>query len=278
MNLINEEVTHKVFGEGNIVEHEESSITIDFNKDIKKFVYPDAFEKFITLKDKRTAKSLKEIFLKRKEEEEVLEREREEEKEIQMLEQQRLEILKNHKIHESSQIAFWLDEEDQKDIFTDWQVSTGNVQSGKNKGQPNSVARLRPNSAGLLTWREPDQPETARKILGLYMINEMFTGTLGTDGMVPSHAEFKIELSEEEAEQMLFWKYYVNKNYPERTSWNSGKFRYFDNVWTAQILKDIIALKTDEAQIDQVKSFLEYFCKMNALDIDNIPEPQGTLG
>ena len=89
MNLINEEITHKVFGEGNIVDHEESIITVDFNEDIKKFVYPDAFGKFITLNDRNTAKSLKEIFLKREMEEEALERKREEEKERQALEQQR---------------------------------------------------------------------------------------------------------------------------------------------------------------------------------------------
>ena len=56
MNLINEEITHKVFGEGNIVDHEESIITIDFNEDIKKFVYPDAFGKFITLNDREYCK------------------------------------------------------------------------------------------------------------------------------------------------------------------------------------------------------------------------------
>ena len=32
MNLINEEITHKVFGEGNIVDHEESIVTIEFNE------------------------------------------------------------------------------------------------------------------------------------------------------------------------------------------------------------------------------------------------------
>ena len=64
MNLINEVITHKVFGEGNIVNHEESIITIDFNEEIKKFVYPDAFRKFITLNDQSTAKTFKEIFLK----------------------------------------------------------------------------------------------------------------------------------------------------------------------------------------------------------------------
>ena len=277
MNLINEEITHKVFGEGNIVEHEDSIITIDFKTDIKKFVYPDAFNEFITLNDKEIAKSLKKIFLKRELEEEILEKQREEEKEQLILEQQRRDKLKNHKIHESSQIVFWLDEDKQESVFTDWEVSTGKVQSGENKGQPNRVARLRPNSAGLLTARGVDQPETERYILGLYMVNEMFSGNIGEDGMVPSHSDFRIQLTDEEAKKMLFWDYYINKNYPERTSWNSGKFRYYDNIWTAQIVKDIIALKTDEVQIQEAEAFLEYFCQKNALDINNIPEPEGAL-
>ena len=255
MNLINEEITHKVFGEGNIVDHEESIITIEFTEDIKKFVYPDAFGKFITLNDRSTAETFKKIFLKKEMEEEALERKREEENERRVLEQQRKEKMKNHKIHESSQIVFWLDEEEQQNVFIDWQVSTGTVQSGKNKGQPNRAARLRPNSAGLLTARASDQPETERRILGLYMVNETFSGDLSDDGMVPSHAEFRIELTDQEAEKMLFWNYYINKTYPHRTAWNSGKFRYFDNVWTAQILKDIIALKTDEEKSKKLKTF-----------------------
>lgn len=277
MNLVNEEITHKVFGEGNIVEHEESIITVDFNKDIKKFVYPDAFDEFITLNDPKTAQTFKEIFLKRQQEKEALEKKREDELQAQLLEQQRRDLLKNHKIHESSQIAFWLDDDKQQGIFTNWEISTGKVQSGKNKGLPNSVARLKPNSAGLLTARAADQPETERQILGLFMVDEMFSGNLGADGIVPTHAEFKIELTEEEAKQMLFWNYYLNKTYPDRTTWNSGKFRYYDNVWTAQILKDIVALKTDEEEVKQAQEFLEYFCKMNALDIDNIPEAAGSL-
>lgn len=277
MNLINEEITHKVFGEGNIVDHDGAIITVDFNDDIKKFVYPDAIGKFITLNDQNTAKSFKKILLKRKVEEEALEREREELKERQALEQQRREILKNHKIHESSQIVFWLDEEEQQNVFTDWQVSTGKAQSGINEGQPNRAARLRPNSACLLTARESDQPETERRILGLYMVNETFFGNLSNDGMVPAHTEFRIELTDQEAANMLFWNYYINKNHPHQMTWNSGKYRYFDNMWTAQILKDIIALKTDEEKIKEAKSFLEYFCHMNIIDLDNIPEANGAL-
>ena len=277
MNLIDEGITHKVFGEGNIVDHDESIITVDFNKDIKKFVYPDAFGKFITLNDRNTAKHLKKVLLKRKKEEEILEKEREEEKRQQALEQQRREKLKNHKIHESSQIVFWLDEEEQQNVFTEWEVFTGEVQSGKSKGQPNRAVRLRPNSAAVLTVRDSDQPETERQIVGLYMVTETFSGSLSEDGMIPAHQEFRIELSDEEAEKLLFWNYYINKNYPHRTTWNSGKYRYFDNVWTAQILKDIMALKTDEEQIKAVQDFFDYFCRMNVIDPDNIPEADGAL-
>ncbi len=277
MDLINKEITHTVFGKGNIVGQDEFIITIEFNDDIKKFVYPDAFRTFIKLTDEDMAESLNKVLFQREIEKAEHDRKLEEEKERQMAEQQRKEKMRNLKIHESSQIVFWLDEEEQETVFDDWTVFTGEVQSGKNKGEPNRVARLSPNSAGLLTVRGSEQEETERKILGIYMVNESFFGNQIDDGMVPSHEEFKIKLTDEEAEKMLFWNYYINKNYPHRTTWNSGKYRYFDNIWTAQILKDIIALKTDEAEVKQAEDFLEYFCEINALDIDNIPEADGAL-
>src|SRR5699024_9690447 len=83
------------------------------------------------------------------------------------------------------------------------------VQSGKNKGQPNRVARLSSNSANVLTVRNQDEDETERKIVGLYMTPESFVGNLREDGIIPAHKDYRIELSEEEAEKMLFWNYYV---------------------------------------------------------------------
>jgi hypothetical protein len=277
MNLINEEITHKVFGVGSIVEQNESIITIDFNDFIKKFIYPDAFEKFIKLNDRNTAKSLQKIFAKEAMKREALEREEEAIRTQRALEQQRREKLKSLKIHESSQVVLSLDEEEQQRVFIDWQASAGTVQNGVNKDQPNKVARMLPNSACLLTARGKDQPETERRILGLYMVNETFIGDLSHDGVIPSHAEFRLKLTDQEAANMLFWNYYMNKSFPQRTTWNSGKYRYFDNVWTAQMLKDIIALRTDEEKIKEATSFLEYFCQMNVFDIDNIPTPNGAL-
>lgn len=277
MKLINKTITHKVFGEGQIVDHDDSFITVNFDEGTKKFVFPDAFGKYIKLKDEHMAQSLNKMIEKTKMHEAELKRKQEAEKQRQVLEQQRREKLKKLNIHECSQIVFWLDEEELEDVFSNWQVSTGTIQSGKNKGQPNRAARLRPNSVALLTTRRDDEKETDRQIKGLFMVSDIYTGHLDEDGIVPAHPTYRLKLTDEESEQMLFWNYYINKNFPHRTAWNSGRFRYYDNIWTAQILKDLIALKSDEEEVNKLKKFLEYFCQLNALDIDNIPEPHGAL-
>lgn len=277
MNLVNEMITHKVFGKGQIIEQDDAFITIDFEEDTKKFVYPDALGNFIHLKDQKVAKSLEKILIKTKKEKQLREQELEEEQRQLAEEAYRRERLKNLKIHESSQIVFWLDEEEQTNVFEDWTVFTGEVQSGKNKGKPNIVARLRPNSSALLTVREADQEETERKVIGLYMVPETFSGDDNEDGMIEAHDMYRIKLTETEAEKILFWNYYLNKNYPHRTTWNSGKYRYFDNVITAQILKDIITLKTDEDEIKQAEDFLNYFSEMNLLDLSDLPKASGAL-
>jgi hypothetical protein len=51
MQLENLAVKHKVFGDGVILCHKEKYITVRFANAEKIFVYPDAFEKFLTLAD-----------------------------------------------------------------------------------------------------------------------------------------------------------------------------------------------------------------------------------
>ena len=277
MNLINEKITHEVFGKGKIIDHDETFITVDFEDDTKKFVYPDALGKFIKLKDRDVAESMKDILTKEKAEKELEQQKLDEEQRKQAEIAYRRNKLKDIKIHESSQVVFWIEEEEVDVIFTDWQVSTGTIQSGKNEGQPNKVARLRPNSAVLLTVRASDEEEVDRKIIGLYMVNETFSGELNDEGMITAHENYRIRLTKEESDKMLFWNYYINKNYPHRTTWNSGRYRYYDNVMTAQILTDLISLKTDENEKELAERFLAYFNEMNLLDDTEIPKPNGAL-
>lgn len=281
MNLIDKKVTHKVFGEGNIVDYNGTSIEVSFAAENKKFIYPDAFAKFLTLHDSEGAKTvaqmiqvkedeLKEIELKKE-----TERVRQVEKQKMLMEYERL--MHNHKLHGESQMVFWCNAEEAKNAFENWNVFTGVTKSGANKGKPSVAVRLHRNSAILLTERKEGLNEQERRILGVYMVKEDFIGKLSTDGIVPAHALYKIKLTEEESNELLFWKYYTYKNSPEKLSWNTGKYRYFDNAWMAQILKDIVAIKQDEAEKELAQKFLNYFCKMNQITINEIEPPSGVL-
>ena len=56
MDLANKQVTHKIFGKGKIIDCSDSYIKIDFPSGNKKFVFPDAFETYLTLIDQKAAK------------------------------------------------------------------------------------------------------------------------------------------------------------------------------------------------------------------------------
>ncbi|WP_156855649.1 malate synthase [Oceanobacillus sp. AG] len=281
MNLIDKKVMHKSFGNGSIVDQDDEFVTIDFDEVTKKFVFPDAFGKFLKLKDDSAQATLKQAITKIEAKQEQLEKEREEEQAQRILEQQRMnelkKLLKNHRLHDKSQLVFWLEDTEEEQAFTDWQVFAGEIRSGKNEGKPNKPVRLHQNSLVLLTKRDDKEEEKERKIVGLYMVEETFIGRLAEDGIIPAHSELRLKLSDEEAEDMLFWNYYINEKYPHRMTWNTGKYRYFDNIWAAQILKDIIALKKDPNELQLAEEFFLHFCKMNQLEPNEIPEPNGAL-
>jgi len=281
MNLINKKVTHKRFGAGSIVKQKDSIIEIHFASEIKKFIFPDVFGKHLKLHDKSDANSLGEIIQKKEMEREKEEWKKEEEKKLQRDNQElRLEhekLMKNHKLHSESQMVFWCDTEEQDSSFSEWKVFSGVIKSGNNKGKPNKPIRLHQNSAVLLTAIDSTMPEKDRRILGVYMVNEDFIGKLCEDGYIPAHSEYKIQLTEQESDQMLFWKYYVNQKSPQKATWNSGKYRYFENLWMAQILQDIVSLKSDPKERELAQQFFEHFCKMNQITDQELPKPNGAL-
>jgi hypothetical protein len=281
MNLINKKVTHKRFGTGSIVKHNDSSIEINFASENKMFVFPDVFGEHLTLHDKSVAHSFEKILQEKEMERKEEELKREEEKELQRKKQElRLgheKLMKNHKLHPESQMVFWCDTEEQNSSFSEWKVFSGVIKSGNNKGKPNKPIRLHQNSAVLLTAIDSSMPEKDRRILGVYMVNEDFIGKLCEDGSIPAHSKYRLQLTEQESDQMLFWNYYVNEKFPQKMTWNTGKYRYFDNLWMAQILHDIVSLKSDPMERELAQQFFEHFCKMNQITDQELPKPNGAL-
>ncbi len=107
--------------------------------------------------------------------------------------------------------------------------------------------------------------------------SEYFIGKFCEDGFIPAHSEFKLQLTEQESDKMPFWKYCSNEKTPERMTWNTGKYRYFDNEWVAQILRDIVSLKSDTEEQEITQKFFEHFCVMNRIVAEELPEPNGAL-
>jgi len=281
MNLINKKVTHKRFGMGSIVKHNETSIEIHFASENKMFVFPDVFGTHLKLHDKSDANSLEKIIQKKEMERKEEERKKEEEKKLQRKNQElRLEhekLMKHHKLHPESQMVFRCDTEEQHSSFSEWQVFSGAIKSGNNKGKPNKPIRLHQNSAVLLTAIDSGMPEKDRHILGVYMVNEDFIGKLCEDGNILAHSKYRIQLTEQESDQLLFWQYYVDKKSPDKMTWNTGKYRYFDNLWMAQILLDIVSLKSNTEERELAQQFFKHFCKMNQITVQDLAKPNGAL-
>lgn len=60
MNLDNEIVIHKVFGEGSILQLEEDILTVAFISGEKRFIFPDAFNGFLMAKDPKISEQIQE--------------------------------------------------------------------------------------------------------------------------------------------------------------------------------------------------------------------------
>ncbi|WP_338379176.1 hypothetical protein, partial [Enterococcus faecium] len=97
------------------------------------------------------------------------------------------------------------------------------------------------------------------------------------DGLIPAHSEYRLQLTEKESDQFPFWKYCVNEKSPHNMTWNTGKYRYLDNVSIGQILLDIVSLKKDTAEQELAENFFKHFCKMNQIRREELPEPNGAL-
>lgn len=89
MDLTNELVEHPVFGTGTVISQDDRRITIQFSKEtgVKRFLYPDAFEKYLNMCNPTAAqKVLADLSAKK----EQIEKQRRKEEEA---EQKEIEIL-----------------------------------------------------------------------------------------------------------------------------------------------------------------------------------------
>lgn len=253
MNLIGQSIQHKAFGNGVIIDLTDNIITICFSKGEKKFIYPDAFSSYLTLKDNSMQSTIHKILRKKKKAENAKKQEIQQERE-------RIERINKLKITPNSHAAFNISADRKNLVFSSWTLSTGCYLSGNSKGKPRIPNRLKPNSLCILTECTNEMKENDRRIIGVSMVKDNFYGKLCKDGLIESHPLYRIALKEEES--LPFWSY-IKAETPQR--WGNIVFKYFSNESMQQILSDISISLNKPKEKELANEFYQYFCKINRL-------------
>lgn len=147
----------------------------------------------------------------------------------------------------------------------------------ENNQRPMKLNKVQVNSLAILTTRVPYAPEKDRFVFGVFLVDEAYEGDNREEGYVTTSSKYKLSLSLEEAKKILFWNYYHNENAPEKAAWGQGLHRYITDVQAACILRDIAQIKANTSEQKLAIEFLDYFCNINGLDKDELPELDGAL-
>ncbi|MGI6166946.1 MAG: hypothetical protein ACOYIA_02255 [Eubacteriales bacterium] len=255
MELINKTVRHKILGEGTITGIQDRVVFVEFSGELKKFAFPDAFSEHLCLVDKKCKAYVDRLLDKYNREIELLR-----EAEQQELEKRRLHA--KLPISDNSQAAFSFIHNDRQKVLRDWAVTTGTYLSGSNYGKPRIASEIYPNTACILTYLDKNNPEEKRYIWGLFMVSDDFVGAECTDGIIPAHPEYRLELPAETKGRFLFWQHFEPTPLGKRPHWGSREFRYVSNWKTANLLLDIYCtLHGPKKQL--CREFFEYFCRLN---------------
>ena len=162
-------------------------------------------------------------------------------------------------------------------MLKEWTASAGTYLTKDRKMEPKKIRNVQVNSLAVLTTRMPYAQEEERFIFGVFLVDDADEGNNVNEGFVRSDSQYRIELSPEEAKQLLFWNYHANDTKPERAVWGQGLYRYTNNIEAVQILRDIVKVKKDPREKKFAEEFLAHFCDIKKINLGEIPEPNGAL-
>lgn len=255
MNLEGKAIQHIKFGKGVVKENKARYITVIFQEGEKKFVFPEAFMKFLVLKDKPSQAQVDKML-------EGLVKEENQKRAKEIKRELFLQKKKGLKVNPNAQAAFGMVSNKREDIYQSWTAYAGEYLSGKLKGSPKPPTKLKLNSACLITECAEGDGEENRRITGVFMVGEDFDGKNCKDGIVISHDKYRIKL--EESETLAFWDYFPSAG--KQTKWGNVEIKYFSNVTMQQILNDMKQEMTDADSRQKLEDFIEYFCYVNDLN------------
>lgn len=345
MEFVGELVDHRAFGLGTIIEFKETYIVVKFDDGMQKdFVYPDAFDSYLVLKNPTLLLQVEEKLIEyRKNEAEKRLVDEELRKEKFRLEMMRAEMensknsvrkkvdsniafkcsycdggcddnslgykavcsdenisyninVAKNKVCSSPECNCYqylqgnisraeLDARNDKNenscyesqFLNQWRAYPDMSFTGKKGEKVKNLKNVNRASLVLLTTVLPNEKEKDRIIFGVYFLQEDYLIDYNTMGYLGADDKYNIELTFEEAKKIRFWDYYYNVKNPQRIANTSGLYRYFDDVQSAQLLKNICELKQGSDDEEISKEMFERYCSIKNIDINTIPALKGAL-
>jgi len=128
-----------------------------------------------------------------------------------------------------------------------------------------------------LTTKLPRSAEKERLIFAVFLVEEKYKSNSKANAYVGANPKYRIQLSLEEAKELKFWDYYFNPNKVEKIVFGSGLHKYLTDIQAAQVIKKICEIKKGTLEEELSEEFLEHYCKVKNLDINNITMPNGPL-
>ncbi len=250
MNLVGEEVKHKVFGRGVITNLNENKITVNFEKSEKIFLFPDSVPRYLVFLNTSIQEQMERI----NDEKERIESEKKQKIEMEKEYRNRLY---NMKILPNSQVAYNVLTKEISDLKY---VETGVYLSGNMKGVPRIPVRIQPSSALILTYCNQGD-EDSRKIIGIAMADDKFWGKECKDGHIVLHEKYQMMLPKKQ--QLLFWEYFNRIEFP--ANWGSVPFKYTPSQVVEDILLDICQNAVGTEKENESMEIYRYFCKLNRI-------------
>lgn len=162
-------------------------------------------------------------------------------------------------------------------MLKEWTAAAGTYLTKDRKMEPKKMRNVQPNSLAVLTTRLPNYQEEDRIIFGVFLVDDATEGDQENEGSVSSNSKYRIELAPEEAKQLKLWNYHANNEKPQKAVWGQGLYRYINDIEAVQILRDVVAVKRAAAEKILAEEFLEHFCKIKKINLNDVPDPFGAL-
>lgn len=253
MDLIGQQIKHKTFGSGVVVGQSESVVTICFQDDEKKFIYPDAFHSFLSMKDRKTQQYIEKQI-------EARDIAAQKERMAEQIRRDQQRKLSNFKVTDNSHAVFDIAPDQIDQAVITGKVYTGRYVYGYYKGQMRAADRMKPNSVCVLTTCPKERDEKERRVIGAFMVKEDFFGKDANDGVIEGHPKHRIFLPKES--KVLFWEYLSPDTAPR---WGNTKFKYCPADAVNRLLADMKKLLETPQQEETFTAFYRHFCRINQL-------------